>query len=103
MKSHADEIFENGDLRSLYSYAKGLEFALECIGKGVRMKETFTPCDSEELIDLRKEAWGRTVAAAELNEEPLDTTHFFRDFGPSNPCGKSFCSVCCPKEEAGKL
>ena len=110
MESYADKIkFMDPEwddrLESIYSYAKALEFALECVGRGVRMP-TDTPLGKESLLQQmadNERRSGDTLEVVETSKVPiyteqkqLDTEHFFKEYGPENPCGKPLCSVCCP-------
>lgn len=120
MESHADKIatsFYQGEqsysdgfstVTRLLDYAKALEFALECIGKGLRMPTDVPlgpiPKPQPMADDVRRP--GDTLEVVETGKEPvyteakrLDTEHFFKDYNENNPCGKPLCSVCCPKEK----
>ena len=99
MKSHADEIWERSARFDvpMYEYAKGLEFALECISKGMKLNSDFTCafCDSKkphihtagEVVDFRK----CRVEAIPIVEESFQGKHSHH-----NPCGKPFCVACYP-------
>ncbi len=108
MKSHADEIYSGdgvdleGDYSRMWHYARGLEFALECIGKGMKLNSDFTCafCDSKkphihtagEVVDFRK----CRVEAIPIVEESFQGKHSHH-----NPCGKPFCPECYPEKSDG--
>ena len=96
MKSHADEIYSGdgvdleGDYSRMWHYARGLEFALECIGKGMKLNSDFTCafCDSKKP---HIHTAGDEAKLA-VKEEKF-SGHLY---GPTNPCGKPFCVACYP-------
>jgi hypothetical protein len=99
MKSHADEIWEEAArnnglteyLAEMRRYAKGLEFALECIGKGMKLSSDFSCafCDSKKP---------HIHTAGDEAKLAVTEERFSHRFGTHNPCGKPFCSVCYPTD-----
>ena len=89
MKSYAEKLKENWEenphdesatvlvLMGMYTYARGLEFALECIGQNTKVP---TPKTMPEY-------------PADFGKEPMFTSSVH-----VSPCGKPFCSTCYPKD-----
>jgi hypothetical protein len=105
MKSHADEIYSGdgvdleGDFGRMWHYAKGLEFALECIVKGMKLPNSDFTCPyctnpKPHIHTEAEEAKTRQPSESlRIIEEEFHAKH-----GPGNPCGKPFCNRCYPDE-----
>lgn len=111
MKSHADEIWEKRDVSrepelfavGLYEYAKGLEFALECIGKGMKLPNSDFTCP----YCTNPKPHIHTAAGEAKTRQPSESLRiieeeFHAKHGPGNPCGKPFCVLCYPDGPGGQ-
>jgi len=108
MKSHSDEIWEKRDVSrepelfavGLYEYAKGLEFALECIGKGMKIPNSDFTCP--HCTNPKPHIHGKEAARIHTDNVPVFEESFHAKHGPGKPCGKPFCVLCYPDGPGGQ-